>query len=73
VRDTQFEFVRIGKRWINMSMVTDVRDCGDKIFVFLSAPMLGSVGDQKITGGRRIVIKDPDEVVELRKWMTLHD
>jgi hypothetical protein len=29
--------------------------------------------EQTGTGGRRVVVKDPEEVAEFRRWMNLHD
>ncbi len=68
-----FYFVKVGKRWINMALVTDVRDHGDKMAVYLTAPMLTKAGDDTIATGRRIVLTDDDEVAAFRKWILLHD
>jgi len=72
MRQRPYQFIQLGARWINMAMVTDVRDAGDKIFIFLASPMLAR-GEPGGTGGRRIVVKDPEEVIEIRRWMSLHD
>jgi len=73
MRETPHDFVQVGKRWINMALVTDVLDAGDKLYIYLAAPMLARDEGEMETAGRRLVIQDPGELAALKRWMGLND
>lgn len=39
MRTRPFAFLKVGKRWIDMAMVTDIEDHGDKLVVYVTADM----------------------------------
>lgn len=71
-----YAFLRIGSRWINLSMVTDIEDRGDRLVVFVASDMArlaGSDAPEAIDVARRFSITDPDEIEKLRRWLKLND
>ncbi len=76
MRQRPYAFLRVGDRWINMSMVTDVEDHGDELTVFVASDMARLTGrgaPVPIDVARRFTVKDPEEVDKLRRWLKLHD
>lgn len=75
-RTRPYAFLRIGTRWINLSMVTDIEDRGDELVVFVASDMarLAGRGDpEPIDVARRFAITKPEEMDKLRKWLKLND
>lgn len=76
MRTRPYAFLQVGNRWINMAMVTDIEDHGDKLVVYVTADMarLASLEDPSaIDVARRFSIKDPEEVAKIKRWLLLHD
>ncbi len=73
MRETAHDFVQVGRRWINMSLVTDVTDAGNKLYIYLAAPMLARDDDEVETAGRRLVITEEGEIDDLKRWLGLND
>lgn len=76
MRQRPYAFLRVGNRWINMTMVTDIEDHGDQLTVYLSSDMarLAGRGDPApIDVARRFTVKDPTDVDKVRRWLMLHD
>lgn len=76
MRTRPYAFLKVGNRWINMAMVTDIEDHGDKLVVYVTADMarLASLDDPSaIDVARRFSIKDPEEVEKIKRWLLLHD
>ncbi len=76
MRDRPYAFLRIGDRWINMAMVTDIEDHGDELVVFMSADMAQLAGRDSpnpIDVARRYIVADPAAVEKLRVWLRLND
>ena len=76
MRNRPYTFLRIGDRWINMCMVTDVEDHGSELRVFVTSDMARLAGGddpEAIDVARRFIITDKAEVDKLRRWMLLND
>ena len=76
MRQRPFAFLKVGTRWINMSMVTDIEDHGSELKVFVAADMARLAGGDDPTaldGARRFSVKDPKEVEKLKRWLMLND
>lgn len=76
MRTRPYAFLKVGTRWINMAMVTDIEDHGDKLVVFVTADMarLARIDDPSaIDVARRFSITRPDEVDKVKKWLLLND
>ena len=76
MRDRPYAFVRIGDRWINMAMVTDIEDHGEQLVVYMSADLAHFAGRQEskpIDVVRRYVVVDSEAVARLRTWLRLND
>ena len=76
MRERPFAFLRLGDRWVNLTMVTDVVDEGDTLTIFLSSDMARMVGrddPHPMDVARRYTLTDPDDVTKLRKWLKLND
>jgi len=76
MRARSYAFLQVGKRWINMSMVTDIEDRGDTLVFFLATDMARLTGrdqPQAVDVARRFAIDDPDEIVKVRRWLLLND
>ncbi len=72
--DHPFAFLRLGSRWINMAMVTDVEDHDDHLIIFLAADQARRVSDSEaLDVARRHVLDDAEDVIKLRNWMRLND
>ena len=69
-----FAFLRLGDRWVNMAMVTDVEDHGDHLTVFLAADQARRISDSEaLDVARRYILDDAEDVKKLRNWMRLND
>lgn len=76
MRERPYAFLRIGDRWVNMAMVTDIVDGGEKLTVYLSsdqARMVGGGAPQAVDVARRFTVSAPEDVTKLRKWLKLND
>ena len=76
MRNRPYTFLRIGDRWINMCMVTDIEDHGSELRVFVASDMARLAGGddpEPIDVARRFVITDQAEVDKLKRWLLLHD
>jgi hypothetical protein len=76
MRQRPFAFLKVGTRWINMSMVTDIEDHESELKVFVAADMARLTGGDDPTAidvARRFSVKDPQEVDKLRRWLMLND
>lgn len=76
MRTRPYAFLKVGKRWINMAMVTDIEDHGDKLVVFVAADMARLAGlddPEAVDVARRFPITDAEEVDKLRKWLRFND
>ena len=76
MRNRPYTFLRIGDRWINMCMVTDIEDHGSELRVFVASDMARLAGGddpEPIDVTRRFVITDQAEVDKLKRWLLLHD
>jgi hypothetical protein len=76
MRQRPYAFLRIGDRWINMTMVTDIEDHGTELKVFVSADMARVAGKdhpQAIDVARRFSITDPEQMDKLKRWLLLND
>lgn len=73
MRQRPFAFLKIGDRWINMSMVTDIEDHGDSLVVYLATDMARLAGGEAVDVARRFAVSEPNEVEKLRKWLKLND
>ena len=76
MRQRPYAFLRIGPRWINMTMVTDIEDHGDELRVFVTSDMARLAGGDTpsaIDVARRFSITDPTEIEKMRRWLLLKD
>lgn len=76
MRNRPYAFLKVGKRWINMAMVTDIEDHGDKLVIYVTADMarLASLDDPSaIDVARRFSISASDEVEKIKRWLLLND
>ena len=76
MRQRPYAFLRVGNRWINMTMVTDIEDHGNELTVFVAADMArlpGGDDPAPIDVARRFTVKDPDDVEKVRRWLMLND
>jgi len=76
MRQRPYAFVRVGHRWINMTMVTDIEERGDELTIYMASDMarLAGKGDPApIDVARRVTLKDPEQVAEIRRWLMLND
>ena len=76
MRVRPFAFLKVGSRWINFALVTDVLDHGDRLTIFLGsdmARMTGGADPIPLDVARRITVKDPEEVKTIRAWLRLSD
>jgi hypothetical protein len=76
MRQRPYAFLRVGNRWINMTMVTDIEDHGNDLTIFMTSDMarLAGTGEPSpIDVARRVTVKDPQDVEKIRRWLLLHD
>ena len=76
MRHRPYAFVRVGQRWINMTMVTDIEDHGEELVVFVASDMARLAGTdhpEPIDVARRFSVRDPEDVARIRRWLMLND
>lgn len=76
MRQRPFAFFKVGNRWINFALVTDVEDHGESLTVFLASDMARLVGQDDpvaLDVARRLTISDPEEIHAIRSWLNLFD
>ena len=76
MRERPYAFLRIGDRWVNMTMVTDIEDHGHELRIFLATDMARRAGKEAPTAidvARRFSVTDPGDVDKLRTWLKLND
>jgi hypothetical protein len=76
MRRRPYAFLRVGSRWINMTMVTDIEDNGDHLTVFMASDMARLAGRDDpapIDVARRVSVEDPEDVEKMRRWLLLND
>lgn len=76
MRQRPHAFLRIGTRWINMAMVTDVEEQEDRLIIYMASDMARLAGRDDpapIDVARRVSIKDADDIAKLRRWLMLND
>jgi hypothetical protein len=76
MRERPYAFLRLGDRWVNLTMVTDIVDEGETLTIFLSSDMARMVGrgeQHAMDVARRFTLSDPGDVTKLRKWLKLND
>jgi len=76
MRDRPFAFLRLGNRWVNMALVSDVVDEGQQLTLFLvaeSARLAGAESPTPVDVARQFTVSRPEDVVKLRKWLKLND
>lgn len=76
MRARPFAFLRLGNRWVNMALVTDIVDDGDTLTLFMTtdqARLAGGDHPQPVDVARRYTLRDPEDVDKLQKWLRLND
>jgi hypothetical protein len=76
VRTRPYAFLHVGKRWINMSMVTDIEDRGDALVVYMATDMARLAGadhPEPIDVARRFSLDDPADIDKVKRWLLLND
>lgn len=76
MRQRPFAFLRVGSRWINMTMVTDIEDNGDQLTIYMASDMARLTGGGEpspIDVARRVSIRDTEDVERIRRWLRLND
>lgn len=74
MRTRPYAFLKVGKRWINMAMVTDIEDHGDNLVVTADMARLAGLEDPSaVDVARRFSITDADQVDKVRKWLRFND
>lgn len=76
MRQRPFAFLPVGNRWINMTMVTDIEDHGDRLVLYLTSEMARLAGRDEPTPldvARRVALDVPEEVDKIRRWLMLND
>jgi hypothetical protein len=76
MRARPYAFLQVGKRWINMSMVTDIEDRGDSLVVYLATDMARLAGGERpepIDVARRFTLDDAGDIEKVKRWLLLND
>lgn len=76
MRARPYAFLRIGPRWVNMCMVTDIEDHGDELRIFLATDMArlaGTDSPEAIDVARRFSVKDEEDIARVKQWLLLND
>ena len=76
MRQRPYAFLGFGNRWLNMAMVSDIEDKGDKLVVYLVSEAARLAGrDQPVPAdvARRVTLTEPEQMIKLRKWLKLND
>ena len=73
--DSNHTFLQVGRRWLNMSLVTDVEVRDEGLVIRFAAPMARRVGEdgEAVTDGLRLILKDPEERAAVEKWFLYND
>jgi hypothetical protein len=76
MRQRPYAFLRVGTRWINMAMVTDIEEHGDELTLFLASDMARLAGRERpetIDVARRLTVSDAEQVDKIKRWLLLND
>jgi hypothetical protein len=76
MRKRPYAFLRVGSRWINMTMVTDIEDHGEHLTIYMTSDMARLAGGEEpspIDVARRFSVKAPEDVDKIRRWLMLND
>ena len=76
MRARPYAFLRIGPRWVNMCMVTDIEDHGDELRIFVAADMArlaGTDSPEAIDVARRFSVKDEEDIARVKQWLMLNE
>jgi hypothetical protein len=76
MRQRPYAFLRVGNRWINMTMVTDIEDRGDELTLYMTSEMARLTGRDEpapIDVARRVTLKTTEDVEKARRWLMLND
>ena len=76
MRVRPFAFLKVGSRWLNFALVTDVEDHGDSLTIYFAsdmARMTGGTDPVALDVARRLTVKDPAEVKTIRSWLNVSD
>jgi len=76
MRTRPYAFLRVGERWVNLAMVTDIEDHGEELRVFMATDMARLAGrdaPEAIDVARRFSITEPEDIEKMRRWLLLHD
>jgi len=76
MRTLPFAFLKVGNRWINFALVTDVEDHGSSLTIFFASDMARMVGQDNpiaLDVARRITVSEPTEAKAIRSWLKLSD
>ncbi|MGB1656489.1 MAG: hypothetical protein ACPHQP_07395 [Longimicrobiales bacterium] len=76
MRARPYAFLRIGPRWVNMCMVTDIEDHGDELRIFVATDMArlaGTDSPEAIDVARRFSVKDEEDIARVKQWLLLND
>ncbi len=75
-RSRPFAFLKLGRHWINLAMVTDIVDDGERLTIYLATDMARLAGKSPATAldvARRVTLTAPADLAKLRKWLKLND
>jgi len=76
MRRRPYAFLRIGPRWVNMCMVTDIEDHGNELRIFVAADMArlaGADNPEAIDVARRFSVTDEEDIAKVKQWLLLND
>jgi len=76
MRARPYAFLRIGPRWVNMCMVTDIEEHEDELRIFVTSDMArlaGGDAPEAIDVARRFSVKDPKDIDRVKRWLMLND
>ncbi len=76
MRVRPFAFLKVGSRWINFALVTDVEDHEDSLTVYFASDMARMTGGDHpvpVDVARRLTVTDPQEVKTIRSWLNISD
>ncbi|MEM7415828.1 MAG: hypothetical protein AAF389_10060 [Gemmatimonadota bacterium] len=76
MRQRPYAFLRLENRWVNLCMVTDIEDHGDELRIYLTndmARLAGRENPEPLDVARRVVLRDPEAIEKLKRWLLLND
>lgn len=76
MRVRPYAFLKVGSRWLNFALVTDVEDHGDSLTVYFASDMARMTGGKDpvpLDVARRLTVSDAQEVKTIRSWLNLSD